>query len=483
MIKCFKNYPLTCFLIVHFLVWSILPLLRDSLPMDSIEAVVWGWYCDWGTNKHPPLSGFVTYWFYVFGGKTHYAIYALSQICVLLGFVYVYKLATFFLDKQKAVAAVMLLEGVIYYGYSAAECNVNVMSLALWPITVFYFYKALQTQKLSDWFLLGFFAGLNILNKYVCGVLLIAMLFYMFYDKKARSQFKTFGPYLAAIMCVAVVAPHVWWLYQHDFFVFDYFLGRSTDADLAKLPILAHIFYPLKFLFTQALFGAGAFLIYFTAVRGSKNDKICLSDHDRAFLLVLGLMPLALMVLVSFVGGIKLKSMWGFPCLYMLGIILLTFIPRKFSETVMRKIYTGVYIVMLIMALALCCVFVFNKSDKMHLNAPQFALQMENIWFQNSGGKTFNYVVGDVWWADNVALYAPSQPKPIIWGDVNKNPWFDGDDFANSGALIVAADKKEYKWLTKHLTNVTQPQVFIVEIKNPIGKIKRKLLYYGFYNL
>ena len=108
---------------------------------------------------------------------------------------------------------------------------------------------------------------------------------------------------------------------------------------------------------------------------------------------------------------------------------------------------------------------------------------MENIYHQKAGQKPFKYVAGDVWWADNVALYAPSKPKPVIWGDIKKNPWFDEQDFVSSGALLITAGRGEYESLKKVLKNISEPVALELEIKNPAGKIKRKTIYYGFYNI
>ena len=52
------------FIIIHFLVWSIIPIFRETLPMDTIEAIIWGQNGGWLTNKHPPLSGYVANTFY-----------------------------------------------------------------------------------------------------------------------------------------------------------------------------------------------------------------------------------------------------------------------------------------------------------------------------------------------------------------------------------------------------------------------------------
>ena len=478
-----KKYPFASFLFFHFFVWSLIPLIRGSLPMDSIEAVVWGQYCDWGTNKHPSLSGHMVYWFYELFGGAHYSIYALSQLCVLFAFVYIYKLANLFLSREKSVLSVMLLEGVIYYGYSALEFNVNVVSLALWPMTAYYFYRALQNNNVFDWALTGLFAGLNMFNKYVSGILLLCMLVFMVFDKKARQKFKTFGPYVCAGVCFFTFLPHLWWLYRHDFFVVDYFLGRGSKSGFENFPILKHIVYPIRFLGSQILFGLGTLLIYFIATFKAKKEQINLSSFDRNFLLCLGLLPIDIMFFLSMIGGIKLKSMWGFPVLYMMGILLFVFFPREFSDKVKSKMFKGVYIMMAFVGFALISVLCFNKSDKMHLEAEEYAFQMENIYKQRAGEKPFKYVAGDVWWVDNVALYAPSKPKPVIWGDIHKNPWFEENDFNSSGALLIAAGKGEYNSLKKVLNNISEPYTLELEIKNPAGKIKRKTVYYGFYNI
>ena len=281
-----KKYPFTTFLIIHFLIWSLLPLLRGSLPMDSIEAIVWGQYCDWGTNKHPSLSGHMAFLFYNLFGGSHFSIYFLSQICVLFAFIYIYKLAKFFLPEEKAILSTMLLEGVIYYGYSTMEFNVNVVSLALWPLTVYYFYKALKGDGLLNWALTGFFAGLNMFNKYVSAILLVCMFLFMIFDKDARIKFKTFGPYICAIMCFLTFLPHLYWLYEHEFFVMDYFLGRSAKAGFESFPLLKHIVYPIRFLGSQILFGLGTILIYFVAnLKTEKKRYLCQNLIEIFYLL------------------------------------------------------------------------------------------------------------------------------------------------------------------------------------------------------
>ena len=57
--------------------------------------------------------------------------------------------------------------GIIFYTFSAVEFNVNVISVALWPWTTYFFWQAYKKDKLKNWVLFGVFMALNILNKYV----------------------------------------------------------------------------------------------------------------------------------------------------------------------------------------------------------------------------------------------------------------------------------------------------------------------------
>lgn len=477
-----SNKTLVLFLIIHFAVWSVLPLLRTSLPMDSIEAITWGWLCDFGTNKHPPLSGYMAYWFYMLFNQTPYTIYALSQLCVLVGFIYIFKLACRFMDEEKATLAVMLLEGVIYYGYSAPEFNVNVVSLALWPATAYYFYRGIVKGKNMDWALMGLFAGLNVLNKYVSGILLLCMCCFMLFDGKARQRFKQFGPYLAAFVGVAVVLPHAVWLYEHDFFTLGYFIDRGGKAGFDNMPILRHVVYPLKFFGAQVLFGLGAVLIYAFGFRKAPRRLAHVGSFERRFLFWLGLAPLLMMTLISLLGGIKLKSMWGFPVLYLLGFWLLFSSPRLVTEAVRRQTVYATYFMMFLMAIAYFCTVYFNKGDKMHLHPVEYAYQMKNAWEDETGGKPLKYVLGDVWWADNVALFAPTRPKPVIWGDPSRNPWIDLKDLQARGGLVVTSDLFMYNSIRERLSNVSDPIPTEIIIRSPSGKVKFKTIYHGIYH-
>ena len=98
------------FIVINLVVWSLVGLIRTVLPTDSLEGIFWGSLHDFGTPKHPPLAGWLTYLTYTIF-KTDLSIYALCIVFVTVGFTYIYKLGKFFLDDKRAMLSAVLLEG------------------------------------------------------------------------------------------------------------------------------------------------------------------------------------------------------------------------------------------------------------------------------------------------------------------------------------------------------------------------------------
>ena len=92
------------FILINMILWVAVESLRNIISRDSMEAIVWGNLVSFGTNKHPPLSGWLA------GGAFHLfqehniAIYLLGAVCISVSLIYIYKLAKFFLDEKKQFA-------------------------------------------------------------------------------------------------------------------------------------------------------------------------------------------------------------------------------------------------------------------------------------------------------------------------------------------------------------------------------------------
>jgi len=154
------------FLVVHGLVWTALPsLFCFNLPVDVIEALVYGREWQLGYDKLPPLPWWLIAAAYQLFG-TDAAIYALGQIAVIVAFVAVWLTARPLIGATGALAAILLTDGMHYFNISAAKFNHNVSELPFWALAGFAFYAGLRHGRLRHWMLLGLALGLAWWAKY-----------------------------------------------------------------------------------------------------------------------------------------------------------------------------------------------------------------------------------------------------------------------------------------------------------------------------
>ena len=463
------NKSFYLFLICHLIIWSVLPiLLRPNLPMDSAEALVWGFIGEWGTNKHPPVSGFFAW--LIYNLTSHPAsLYVLSQLFIIGGFIYIFKLAKLFLPENKSLIATLILEGVAYYSLVTPEYNVNIIALMLWPAATYHFYLSIKFNKLKDWFLFGLFAGLNILTKYVSGILLVCFVLYLVFTKEGRACLKSYKLYFAGLVGLAVIAPHLWWLHQHDYFVIDYFLGRSGGGK--QLPYgLSHLVYPLKFIGSQLMTSAFAIIALLVARRFSQKQDINTSKSDRTFIFYVGILPVLLMASISLILGIKLKSMWGSPVMYMLGICIFVWLPFS-TEKTFKPLLKTCWGALFLFAVAFALQVIFTTSAKFKLNAADFVSSVN--------GNRYDYVGGSVWLASTVATYADNHPQVLFLMSPDTNPWIDMEKVNKKGILVVEENLNIYKNYQKTFAKLPQPEVYLLKVISPLGKVKEHKLYYG----
>ncbi len=470
------------FLLLNLMLWSIIPLLRLSLPMDTQEAIVWGKYSFLGTTKHPPFSGIIAYYFYLFFNHADGAMYLLSQLFVILGLFYIYKLACLFLDKQTAILASCLQLGIIYYNFSSVEFNVNVISLALWPMCSYYFWLAYQNNNLKNWIFFGVLCGINLLNKYTGALLLLSFAVFILSGKETIKILINYKAYLAVLCLLLVISPHIWWLAEHNFEMLNYILMRNTNSHMITSE-WRHIIYPLKFAGAQILFSFAALLIYFIFYRISpKNINFEQSVEKKRFLIICGFLPFTVFIFISLIAGSPLKSMWGFPCLFLVGISLFYFWPIKINKEKASLLLS----IMFGWSALFACVYgiqcLTTTSMRFRTDCPALVQILEQKWTDYTGSKKLEYVGSDVWFSNMFSLYAKHEVKPMIWLSPDNNPWFDASDFEEKGALVVTSNYSEYMtYKNKFGEKMTDPQTVKIAYTSLFGRIKERNLFYGFY--
>ena len=67
-------------------------------------------------------------------------------------------------------------------------------------------------QRRGHWFGFGLLAGAALLSKYTNAVFFVGLGLYLVATRKGREELRRPGVYIAALVALAVFAPHLWWL-------------------------------------------------------------------------------------------------------------------------------------------------------------------------------------------------------------------------------------------------------------------------------
>jgi len=399
------------FTLSHLIIWTLVPsLTNNNLPLDTIEALAWGSNLEWGFNKHPPMSAFFLEVFYQIFGSQDWAFYFLSQIFVLIGFYYVFKLAYEILRNIKlSLISVLLLESIYFYNFTTPEFNVNVCQIPFWSLVVFYSWKIydLKEIKLADCFLVGLFAALGFLSKYLFIYLLISIsllfVWLIFVKKTKKFDFK----YLISIeVFIVLLVPHLVWLFNNEFITILYGLKRTG---LEESGILDHLKYPLIFLFKQIVILIPFFLLIRLLVKRIKF-RINFKDKKLLFLLFVNILPFFLIFITSIFTGSKIRTMWMTPFYLFFGVL---FIYLFQSQINLKKIRSFLYCFLFFFFLS---PFLYSFESLVKLDkrtdypGKEIASKVQITWDQDFD-KEIEFVTGNEWEAGNLSYHLKSRPK------------------------------------------------------------------------
>ena len=410
------------FLFFHLIIWTLIPSITNkNLPLDTIEALAWGSNLDWGFNKHPPMSGFFVEFFFQLFGSKDWAYYLLSQIFVVVSFIYVFKFANEILqDVKLSLISVLVLESIFFYNFTTPEFNVNVCQLPFWSLVVFYTWKIYSVKeiKIFDCFLLGLFAAIGFLSKYLFFYLLVSItllfLYSIFYKKIKKFDFKYF---IILEVFVVLLIPHLIWLHENDYVTISYGLKRtgleqSGNFDNIKLPI---IFFLKQLGILIPFFILNLFLIK------KFRFKINFSDKKFIFLFFVNLLPIILIILTSAVTGSKIRTMWMTPFYLFFGVMFIYFLKSQINIKKISSFLIVFVILFFSSPIIYSYISVKEKNKRTDYAGKEIAELVERRWNKNFSNEIM-YVIGDEWHAGNLSYHLSSRPKwfESIKGTVNQ---------------------------------------------------------------
>ncbi|MFO7653248.1 MAG: glycosyltransferase family 39 protein [Candidatus Krumholzibacteriia bacterium] len=226
--------------------WRFALLL--AVPLMVLELLVltrWGWFRDelysmastehlaWGYVDHPPLSIALLALVRAAAGPS---LVAMRIAAALLGGATVMVLAL--LARQlgggrwaMAVAAAALTCSVALFLFHVY--SLNALDLLLWASTLLALTRALERPATRHWLVVGLVLGLALLNKLSAVWLGVAILVALLATPQRR-LLATRGPWLAALLAVALFTPHVVWQQLHGWPTLE-FVANARAHKIAPL--------------------------------------------------------------------------------------------------------------------------------------------------------------------------------------------------------------------------------------------------------
>jgi 4-amino-4-deoxy-L-arabinose transferase-like glycosyltransferase len=471
---------------LHVLVWWLLPaLLQHNLPLDVIEQLAWGREWQIVYFKHPPLPAWILESVAVVFGRWPGAMYFAGALSSALALLAMWRLSCALIGRQRALYAMLAQECVLYFTIFTPEFNHNVVLLPLWAAIGLAGCHAFIRDR--GWVWLGLLVALGMLGKYTTALLVVSLLGLPVLHPRFRRVWRTPGPYVALLVALAVLLPHILGLWHIGFSPLFFPFERAPAAH----HWYDHFVFPMLFAAAQLGDVAPALLVVALLFRRRGNELVSaalqgpLAAEERAYLWTITWAPVGLAVVASLVLGLHLKDMWGYPMWCFIGLFLIAEVVGPITPGGTRRFALGWAVVMAVVGGVFTVQqtvggYLLQKPVRTQFPGRELAQVVEQRWHQLAGGAPLAIVGGDVWLAGNIAFYADQRPSVFIDADARKSPWITPGRIAREGAVFIWQDASGVPpWLSGFPTAQREPPIelaYIPSLGHPPARLDWAIL-------
>jgi len=419
-----KIFYILC--LYHLIIWTFVPYFSNkNLPLDVIEALAWGQDFYLGYNKHPPLSAWIPGLLFKIFGNKDWIYYLLSQVFIVISFIFLWKLSSlFFKKKSQILLSILAIEGIAFYTFDTPQFNVNICQIPLWIGTVYFFFKSIKNNKIINWIFLGVFSALGFLTKYIFAYLLISLFFYLIFISTKKKKI-SFNFLYALLSFLLITIPHLQWLIQNDFTTLYYAIKRGG---LNEFNIYNHLLNPVKFLMNQIIVLLPFLLLIHILIKKIKV-KLPINNEKFIFLLFSFLIPFFLILITSIITGSRIRTMWMIPFYSLIGIFFIFLYQNQINSKKFKNFFILLIIFLIISPILYSLRSIYSDSRTSY-DGKKIALQVEQEWKNISKDKISNVGFSE-WYAGNLSYQLGNRPKVFLE---------ENNDFYKKPAVIIAKD-------------------------------------------
>jgi len=192
--------------------WLVPSFLYSSPPGDVPIVLAVGHEFRLGSYWGPPLAFWLAEIAFDTAGTV--GVYLMAQACVVAAYYAVFTLARAVVGIHHAAFAILLMVGISAFTAPTPSFGPAVLAMPLTAFALLFLWRAVGERRRPAWFLLALMLGLLLLTTYAGLVLIAAILGFLLVTRRGRRALISADPWLASMMIVVVLFPHLIWLDQ-----------------------------------------------------------------------------------------------------------------------------------------------------------------------------------------------------------------------------------------------------------------------------
>jgi hypothetical protein len=179
---------------------------------------------------HPGMIGYILRFFTDVFGTSIFVVKFADFFITSLTILSFYKLASYFLSKEKSQHAFVLLASTIFVSILSFNSTPDVPLLLFWTLSLICLYKAVFEEKKWFFILGGIAMGLAFNSKYTAILLQFGLFVFLIFSHKYRKLLRSPWLWFSIIISTAVTFPVWYWNYQNEFASFIFQSSQRTSS-------------------------------------------------------------------------------------------------------------------------------------------------------------------------------------------------------------------------------------------------------------
>jgi hypothetical protein len=425
-------------------VWTLVPALFYAGPPGNLPAVLAvGHEFQLGTYLGPPLAFWLAEVAFRMTGRSLFAIYALSQICVVLTYWAVFRLGRAIVGAQQAALAVLLMVGVSTFTVATPEFGPVVLTMPLWAMTLLHYWLAVAEKRPRYAIALALDVGLILLTTYAGVVLIGLLVVFTGANARTRPMLRSSVLWPAGIAAAVLLVPHLYWLATSNDELLPV-LARLRAADSVAGNLVAWLRQLLLLLGAHAgLIVLVGIVIGFPWTRNEPAPVIVRAPVEtfaRQFVYFFATMPALAATVVGVLVGSSGPVGGIAPLVVLSGLAVVTAAGDAIALS-RQRVVVAAWLGILLIPPALAVVALLTLpwlGIDLAVNQPADAMaRFFADSFARRVGKELPIVAGDPRTAALVELGAASRPSLFLEATPARSPWVSMHDIRAKGAIVV----------------------------------------------